>query len=167
MTDDLRTDKAARAPKPFPSFEPQITKGGRWFVAVTTGVGPISTLRTSRRRWRRSTGFRQGRNIGPANRSKRDSREPGLHHSWPRRRDILRPRHPDPRRPVRGRQEAIRRASSRSDSEANKPYLRCPRNLSDHPTLTCCFSPYPEASQQRPSALPAGAVCCEDPRVRA
>lgn len=28
----------------FPYFEPQITKNGRWFVAVKTGVGPDSHI---------------------------------------------------------------------------------------------------------------------------
>ncbi|MCS3895247.1 hypothetical protein M2171_004380 [Bradyrhizobium japonicum USDA 38] len=45
MTDDLPTNKAARVVhRPFPSFEPQMAKGGRWFVAVTTGVGPLSHI---------------------------------------------------------------------------------------------------------------------------
>ena len=44
MTEDVRTDNAARVLKTFPSFEPQTPKGGRWFVAVTTGVGPISHI---------------------------------------------------------------------------------------------------------------------------
>jgi hypothetical protein len=30
--------------KTLPQFEPQITKSGRWFVAVTTGNGPDSHI---------------------------------------------------------------------------------------------------------------------------
>jgi hypothetical protein len=38
---DSRVRGIARS---FPSFAPQITKGGRWFVAVKTGVGPDSHI---------------------------------------------------------------------------------------------------------------------------
>jgi hypothetical protein len=44
MTGDPRIEKVARAVKPFPFFEPQMTKSGRWFVAVKTGVGPDSHI---------------------------------------------------------------------------------------------------------------------------
>ena len=30
--------------KTFPNFEPEVTKDGRWFVAVKTGVGPDSHI---------------------------------------------------------------------------------------------------------------------------
>ncbi|MGY4289354.1 hypothetical protein ACVWXO_008620 [Bradyrhizobium sp. LM2.7] len=43
MTGDSPTDKVARGQKSFPYFEPQ-TKNGRWFVAVKTGVGPVSHI---------------------------------------------------------------------------------------------------------------------------
>ncbi|KWV45705.1 hypothetical protein AS156_23385 [Bradyrhizobium macuxiense] len=39
MTDDPRPD-----PKQFPCFAPEMTKGGRWFVAVKTGKGPDSHI---------------------------------------------------------------------------------------------------------------------------
>lgn len=41
MSNDSQVSKLAR---PFPSFAPQITKKGRWFVAVKTGVGPVSHI---------------------------------------------------------------------------------------------------------------------------
>jgi hypothetical protein len=44
MTDDPRIERVAQALKSLPSFEPQMTKGGRWFVAVKTGVGPDSHI---------------------------------------------------------------------------------------------------------------------------
>ena len=40
--DDPPVEKAASALRPFPSFQPQMIKSGRWFVAVKTGVGPDS-----------------------------------------------------------------------------------------------------------------------------
>ncbi|MET4800790.1 hypothetical protein ABIA96_003362 [Bradyrhizobium sp. LB11.1] len=39
MTDASPTNKVART---FPNLESRISRNGRWFVAVTTGVGPIS-----------------------------------------------------------------------------------------------------------------------------
>ncbi|MCK1428660.1 hypothetical protein [Bradyrhizobium sp. 87] len=44
MTDDSRAGQVMQRPKSFPSFAPQITKTGRWFVAVKTGVGPVSHI---------------------------------------------------------------------------------------------------------------------------
>src|SRR3954469_18663232 len=44
MTDDSRTGQVMQGQKSFPSFAPQITKTGRWFVAVKTGVGPVSHI---------------------------------------------------------------------------------------------------------------------------
>lgn len=44
MTDDSRTGQVMQRPKSFPSFAPQIAKTGRWFVAVKTGVGPVSHI---------------------------------------------------------------------------------------------------------------------------
>jgi hypothetical protein len=41
---DPPVEKAAPAPKPFPSFQPQMLKSGRWFVAVKTGIGPDSHI---------------------------------------------------------------------------------------------------------------------------
>jgi hypothetical protein len=44
MTNDPRIEKVAPAFRPLPCFEPQLTKGGRWFVAVKTGNGPDSHI---------------------------------------------------------------------------------------------------------------------------
>ena len=39
MTDNSRFKKVALGSKSFPHFEPQMTRGARWFVSVKTGNG--------------------------------------------------------------------------------------------------------------------------------
>jgi len=37
--------------KTFPNFEPEVTKDGRWFVAVKTGVGPDFATEEEAKDW--------------------------------------------------------------------------------------------------------------------
>lgn len=75
MTDDSRTGQVMQRPKSFPSFAPQIAKTGRWFVAVKTGVGPVSHIADFATEADAMNWIRTNRNTGPADReteSKRD-----------------------------------------------------------------------------------------------